>query len=116
MRCRVLIWSARSVFVKAMRSLAAREGLEVLAVARTPEAALACARMHRPDAVLVDRETEERHPDGVVHLMTEGAPTKVVAVDLLGESAIVLEGRWAPAVTVRDLLQVIEGGLASQAA
>ncbi|MDR7483963.1 MAG: hypothetical protein QN187_01390 [Armatimonadota bacterium] len=116
MRCRVLIWSERSAFVKAMRSLAAREGLEVLAIARTPEAALACVRMHQPDAVLVDRETGERHPDGVVRLMTDGTPTKVVAMDLVGESAIVLEGRRAPAVTVRDLLQVIEGGLASQAA
>lgn len=116
MRCRVLIWSARPAFVKAMRSLAYREGLEVVGVARTPEAALACVRAHRPHAVLVDRETEERHPAAVVRLMVEGAPAKVVAVDLVDEAAIVLEGRWAPAATVRDLLAAIEGGLASQAA
>jgi DNA-binding NarL/FixJ family response regulator len=116
MRCRVLIWSARPAFVKAMRSLAYREGLEVVEVVRTPEAALACVRAGRPHVVLVDRETEETHPGAVVRLMVEGAPAKVVAVDLVDDAAIVLEGRRAPAATVRDLLAAIEGGVATQAA
>lgn len=116
MRCRVLIWSARPAFVRAMRSLAHREGLEVLGIARTPEAALACTQAYRPHVVLVDRETEERHPGTVVRLMVEGAPAKVVAVDPVDDAAIVLEGRRAPAATVRDLLAAIEGGMATQAA
>jgi DNA-binding NarL/FixJ family response regulator len=116
MRCTVLIWSARLAFVQAMRSLAYREGLEVIGVARSADAAIRCVHLHRPAAVLIDKETEEQHPDAVVRLIVEGAPAKVVAVDLVDEAAIVLEGRRAPAATVRDLVHVIEGGPAHQAA
>jgi DNA-binding NarL/FixJ family response regulator len=116
MQCGVLIWSNQPAFVKAMRSLAHREGLEIRGIARTAESALRCVRMHQPDAVLVDRETEERHPDTVVRLMMEGARTKVVAMDLVDEAAVVLQGWRAPASTIRDLMQLIEGSLVSQAA
>jgi AmiR/NasT family two-component response regulator len=115
MRCRVLIWSTKPAFVRAMRSLAYREGLEIVAIAGSAEAAVA-ARAHRPDVVLVDRATEEAHPDTVVRLAAEGPGTKVVAVDLVDEAAVVLEGRRATAATIRELVQVIRGGLASQAA
>ncbi len=115
-RCRVLIWSSRAGFVRAIRSLAFREGLEVLGIARTAEAALRCVETHQPDAVLVDRETEEQHPGVIVRLMGAGAHTKVVAMDLVDEAVLVLEARRVSTSTVRDLVQAIEGGLAGQAA
>ncbi len=114
-RCRVLIWSSQPAFVRAMRSLAYREGLEVLGIARTADAALRCVDSHRPDAVLVDRETEERHPDVVVQVMGASAHAKVVAMDLVDEAVLVLEARRVSTSTVRDLVQAIEGGLAGQA-
>jgi DNA-binding NarL/FixJ family response regulator len=111
----VLIWSNRPAFIRAMRSLAYREGLEVLGIARTPEAALRYVQIHQPHAVLVDRETEEHHPDTIVRLMVEGARTKVIAMDLADDAAIVLQGWRTRASTIRELMQVIEGSLASQA-
>ena len=116
MRCRLLIWSNRPAFVRAIRSLAHREGLDVVGIARSADVAFRCVDIHRPDVVLVDRETEERHPDAVVRLMGAGAHLKVVAMDLADEAVLVLEGRRAPASTVRELVSVIEGGLAHQAA
>lgn len=115
-RCGVLIWSSRPAFVRAMRSLAYREGLEVLGIARTAAAALRCVEAHRPDVVLVDRETEEQHPDTVVKLMDAEAHTKVVAMDLVDEAVLVLEARRVSTATVRDLVEVIEGRLTPQAA
>jgi DNA-binding NarL/FixJ family response regulator len=116
MHSRVLIWSNQPAFVKAMRSLSAREGLEVQGIARTAEAALRCVQAHQPDVVLMDRQTEERHPAVVVRLMTEGARTRVVAMDLVDEAAIVLQSSRETVSTIRDLMRVIEGSLASQAA
>jgi AmiR/NasT family two-component response regulator len=116
MRCGVLIWSSRPAFVRAMRSLAYREGLEVLGIARTTDAALRCVEAHRPDAVLVDRETEEQHPHVVVQLMGAGAHTKVVAIDLVDEAVLVLEARRVSTATVRDLVEVIQGHPTPQAA
>lgn len=116
MHCTVLIWSNRPAFIRAMRSLADREGLEVQGIARTPEAALRCVQMHQPNAVLVDRETEGQHPDTIVRLMVEGVRTKVIAMDLVDEAAIVLQGWRTRASTIRELMRVIEGSLASQAA
>lgn len=115
-RCRILIWSTRPAFVRAMRSLAHREGLEVTGVTRTGEAAIALVEAQDPDAVLVDRETEERHPAIVLRLVGAGARTKVVAMDLGDEAVRVLEGRQAPAGTVRDLVRAIQGDLAQQVA
>jgi DNA-binding NarL/FixJ family response regulator len=116
MNSRILIWSNQPAFVKAMRSLANRGGLQVTGIARSAEAALRCVQTHRPDVVLVDRQTEERHPDIVVRLMVEGRQTKVIAMDLVDEAAVVLQAWHAPASTIRDLMRVIEGSLASQAA
>jgi len=116
MRSRLLIWSNRPAFVRAMRSLAHREGLDVVAIARSVDAALSGVDIYRPDVVLVDRETEEQYPDAVVRLMGAGAHLKVVAMDLADEAVLVLEGRRAAASTVRELVSVIESGLAQQAA
>jgi DNA-binding NarL/FixJ family response regulator len=116
MPCRVLIWSSQPSFVKAMRSLADREGLQALGVARTADAAVRCVQACQPDVVLVDRQTGERYPEVVVRLMVAGARTRVVAMDLVDEAALVLQGWRAPAATIRDLMQVIEGGLESRAA
>jgi DNA-binding NarL/FixJ family response regulator len=114
--CRVLIWSSSPAFVRAMRSLAYREGFEVFGIARTASAALRSVEMHQPDAVLVDRETEEQHPDVVVKLIEVGDRTKVVAMDLVDEAVLVLEARRVSTATVRDLVEVIEGRLTPQAA
>lgn len=116
MQSRVLIWSSQPAFVKAMRSVADREGLQVQGIARTAESALRCVQTQQPDVVLIDRETEERHPDIVVRLMRDSACTKVVVLDLVDEAAIVLHSSREPVATIRDLMQVIEGRLASQAA
>jgi len=116
MRCRLLIWSNRSAFVRAMRSLAHREDLDVVAIARSADAVYRCVDAHHPDVILVDRETEEQHPDAVVRLMGGGAHLKVVVMDLADEAVLVLEGRRAPATTVRELVSVIEGSLTHQAA
>jgi DNA-binding NarL/FixJ family response regulator len=116
MQSRVLIWSDQPAFVKAMRSLADREGLQIQGIARTAESARRCVQTHQPDVVLVDRQTEERHPDTVVRLMLDSACTKVVAMDLVDEAAIVLRSSREPVATIRDLMQIIEGRLASQAA
>ena len=116
MQSRVLIWSDQSAFVKAMRSLADREGLQIQGIARTAESALRCVRLHQPNAVLVDRQTEERHPATIVRLMLDSACTTVVALDLVDEAAIVLRSSREPAATIRDLMQIIDRSLASQAA
>ncbi|MDR7418729.1 MAG: hypothetical protein QN178_07435 [Armatimonadota bacterium] len=116
MRSRVLIWSDQPAFVKAMRSLADREGLKVQGIARTAESALRCVRVHQPEVVLVDRATEERHPDTVVRLMLDSTCTRVVAMDLVDEAAIVLHSSRQPVATIRDMMQIIEGRLTSQAA
>jgi len=92
------------------------ELLEVLGIARTADAALRCVEAHRPDAVLVDRETEEQHPHVVVQLMGAGAHTKVVALDLVDEAVLVLEARRVSTATVRDLVEVIQGHPTPQAA
>jgi DNA-binding NarL/FixJ family response regulator len=116
MRSRVLIWSDQPAFVKAMRSLSDREGLQVVGIARTADAALRCVQAHGPDVVLVDRQTGDRHPGTVVRLMQVGGATKVVAMDLVDEAATVFQGWCAPASTIRDLINVIEGHLGAQAA
>jgi DNA-binding NarL/FixJ family response regulator len=109
MTCRVLIWSSIPSFVRAMRSLAYRQGIEVLGIARTAESALQYVAACHPDAVLVDRETKEQHPDAVVRLMDTGPHTKVVAMDLVDEAVLVLESRRVRTATVKDLVEVIEG-------
>lgn len=116
MRCRVVIWSNRQAFIRAMRSLAHREGLEVLGIASTPEAALERMETLIPDVVLVDRETGERHADTVGRLMMAAGRSKVVVVDLLDEAVQVIEGWRATAQTVRELVRTIEGGMARQVA
>jgi DNA-binding NarL/FixJ family response regulator len=116
MRSTVLIWSNQPAFVKAMRSLAVREGLEVQGIARTAEAALRCVQEHQPAVVLTDRQTEEQHPAVVVRLMTGASSAKVIAMDLVDEAAIVLQSSRERVSTIRDLMRVIEGSLASQAA
>lgn len=116
MHSRILIWSDQPAFVKAMRSLADRGGLQVMGIARTAESALRCVQTYRPDVVLVDRQTEERQPDIVMRLMMEGRRTKVIAMDLVDEAAVVLQAWHAPVSTIRDLMHVIEGSLASQTA
>lgn len=116
MSSRILIWSQRPAFVRGMQSLAHREGLQVLGIARTASEAIVSMRSQRPDAVLVDRETYERHPETVVELMAEGEFAKVVSMDLADDAVLVLEGRRARAATVRDLVRTIEGGLAHQVA
>ncbi len=116
MSCRVLIWSERTAFVRAIRSLAHREDLVVIGIARTGDAALACVRVADPDVVLVDRETKERHPEMVLRLMDAGTRTKIVVMDLVDEAVRVLECRRATAATVRDLVRAIQGDLAQQLA
>ena len=76
MRCRLLIWSNQPAFVRAMRSLAHREDLDIVAIARSADAVHRCVDAHHPDVILVDRETEEQHPDAVVRLMGGGAHSK----------------------------------------
>jgi DNA-binding NarL/FixJ family response regulator len=116
MRCRLLIWSNQPAFVRAMRSLAHREDMDVVAIAGSADAVHRNVNAHHPDVILVDRRTEEQHPDDVVRLIGGGAHLKVVAMDLADEAVLVLEGRRAPATTVRELVSVIEGSLSYQAA
>lgn len=104
----ILIWSNRPAFQRAMRSLAHREGLEIVGIARSPQAALAAVERAAPRVVLVDRQTEQQHPDVVLRLALEGPRPRVVAMDLGEEAAVVFEGRRAPAATIRELLEVIQ--------
>lgn len=96
--------------------MAHREGLDVIGIARTGDAALACLREQAPDVVLADRETGERHPEMVLRLMDAGTRTKVVVMDLVDDAVRVLECRRTTAVTVRDLVRAIQGDLAQQVA
>lgn len=116
MRCRVLIWSKRAQFVKAMRSLAVRQELDVIGIARTPDAAVECAQIHRPDVILVDRDTEVECPAAVVRLAEAAGGARIVAMDLGDEMVFVLEGWRGLAPSVRDLIRVITGDPVHQVA